>query len=180
MSNLMIITWRVVQIIEGFGDKRSDTAVDSAEVQQLRVQLHERDRQLEKLEVGVVWVWSGYGANDHCLQLHFRELLSKIVKQEIEKRSLFCQLGTTWWVRGLVIMNNISTHTHTHTGSQVPTVTQQRQDHYAAFFLGPATSSYVEEASPSILHSLTQHHHQVRRKLQDYSSVWTSLLFYRE
>ena len=39
------------QIIEGFGEKRTDTAVDSAEVQQLRIQLQERDRQLEKLEV---------------------------------------------------------------------------------------------------------------------------------
>ena len=49
MWSFLISTF--MQIIEGFGEKRTDTAVDSAEVQLLRVQVQERDRQLEKLEV---------------------------------------------------------------------------------------------------------------------------------
>ena len=45
MWSFLISTF--MQIIEGFGEKRTDTAVDSAEVQLLRVQVQERDRQRE-------------------------------------------------------------------------------------------------------------------------------------
>ena len=45
---LMLI---IKQIIESFGDKKSDVAADSAEVQQLKGFLQERDREIERMEV---------------------------------------------------------------------------------------------------------------------------------
>ena len=40
-----------LKIIESFGDKKSDVAADSAEVQQLKGFLQERDREIERMEV---------------------------------------------------------------------------------------------------------------------------------
>ena len=41
------------QIIEGFGDRRPDTAMESAEIKQLKSLLQEREKEIERLEVGV-------------------------------------------------------------------------------------------------------------------------------
>ena len=41
----------LMQIIESFGDKRPDAAIESAEIQQLKSLLQEREKEIEKLEV---------------------------------------------------------------------------------------------------------------------------------
>lgn len=41
----------ITQIIEGFGDRKVDPAVESAEIQQLRSLLQEREKEIERLEV---------------------------------------------------------------------------------------------------------------------------------